>query len=79
MDDIHKEVVALQDLDENAKGLKRIPPGFTRGLRLPGDEDEVVADLLLEIQVPSKLHSADNPVRVFSIVLSCRLSINMLL
>jgi antiviral helicase SKI2 len=34
-------------LDGRTRGLKTIPPGFTRGLRLPGDEgqDENLAEL----------------------------------
>jgi hypothetical protein len=38
--------VALTNLDETSKGLKTIPPGFTRGLRLPGDPDETEDELL---------------------------------
>ncbi|KAI0095241.1 antiviral helicase [Irpex rosettiformis] len=40
LDDIAKDVSALKELDESSKGLKSIPPGFARGLRLPGDPDE---------------------------------------
>lgn len=40
LDAAEKESLALKDLDESSKGLRKIPPGFTRGLRLPGDTDE---------------------------------------
>ncbi|KAH8099717.1 antiviral helicase [Cristinia sonorae] len=40
MDDVLKESVAVVDLEETSKGLLRIPPGLSRGLRFPGDEDE---------------------------------------
>ncbi len=46
LDDIAKDASALKDLDETSKGLKSIPPGFTRGLRLPGDPDEGDDELL---------------------------------
>ena len=46
LDDVAKDSSALKDLDESSKGLKSIPPGFTRGLRLPGDPDEGEDDIL---------------------------------
>lgn len=47
MDDITNDVPDLDGLVKGEKGLRTIPPGFTRGLRLPGDEvdDETVAVL----------------------------------
>ncbi|KIP11764.1 hypothetical protein PHLGIDRAFT_99229 [Phlebiopsis gigantea 11061_1 CR5-6] len=35
-----EDPVAIRDLDENSKGLKRVPPGFSRGLRFPDETTE---------------------------------------
>ncbi|TCD65475.1 hypothetical protein EIP91_002593 [Steccherinum ochraceum] len=40
MDDVLKESVAVVDLEETSKGLLTVPPGFSRGMKFPGDEDE---------------------------------------
>ncbi|KAJ3556495.1 hypothetical protein NM688_g1996 [Phlebia brevispora] len=50
MEDIQKDVIDIQDLHENAKGLKTVPPGFSRGLRLPGDNTESDEELLSDLQ-----------------------------
>ena len=64
LEEVTKDAVAIKDLDENAKGLKRIPPGFSRGLRLPGDADEEDEELAginvqprphLEVTLPPRL------------------------
>lgn len=65
MDDIQNDVAVIQDLDETSKSLKRIPPGFTRGLRLPGDEQDEAEDLLSDIRIPHKAAGGDIPVRGF--------------
>ncbi|KZT27539.1 antiviral helicase [Neolentinus lepideus HHB14362 ss-1] len=47
LDEALKESSDVIELDKSVKGLRTIPPGFTRGLRLPGDEpeDEILGDL----------------------------------
>lgn len=40
LDEAIKDSLAVKDLDEDSKALKKIPPGFLRGLRLPGDAEE---------------------------------------
>ncbi|KAJ3473872.1 hypothetical protein NLI96_g12781 [Meripilus lineatus] len=40
LDDVAKDPVPIGDLSEASESLKTIPPGFTRGLRFPGDEAE---------------------------------------
>lgn len=41
MDEAIKDSLAVKDLEEDSRALKKIPPGFSRGLKLPGDvEDE---------------------------------------
>ena len=40
MDDVLKESIAVVDLEETSQGLLTVPPGFSRGLRFPGEEDE---------------------------------------
>ena len=40
LDEAIKDSVVIRDLDEDSKGLKRVPPGFSRGLRLPGETTE---------------------------------------
>ncbi|KIL00999.1 hypothetical protein PAXRUDRAFT_762342 [Paxillus rubicundulus Ve08.2h10] len=56
-------------LEESAKGLRTIPPGFSRGLRLPGEEPEDDALTALDASIPSghpngdlveDIHAADN-------------------
>lgn len=47
LDEALKESADPVELDKSVKGLRTIPPGFTRGLRLPGDDpdDEILGDL----------------------------------
>lgn len=40
MDDVLKESAAVVDLEETSQGLLTVPPGFSRGLRFLGDDDE---------------------------------------
>lgn len=40
MDDVLKESISAVDLTETSRGLLSVPPGFSRGLRFPGDEVE---------------------------------------
>ncbi|KAF8915101.1 antiviral helicase [Mucidula mucida] len=47
LDDVLLNLDASLDNGEIKKGLRTIPPGFSRGLRLPGDEIE--NDVLLEL------------------------------
>ncbi|GJE86219.1 antiviral helicase [Phanerochaete sordida] len=54
LEEVAKDAIALLDLDESTKGLKRIPPGFSRGLRLPGDTDEAEDEELADIHVQHK-------------------------
>ncbi|KAI0783389.1 antiviral helicase [Abortiporus biennis] len=49
MDDIIKESATIVDLDDSSQGLRSIPPGFTRGLKFPGDDAD-------EEFLPRKLH-----------------------
>lgn len=56
LEEVTKDAVSLQDLDENAKGLKKIPPGFSRGLRLPGDTDEAEDEELAGINMQPRTH-----------------------
>ncbi|CAL1694323.1 unnamed protein product [Somion occarium] len=51
MEDVSKESAAVLDLSEASEGLKSIPPGFSRGLRLPGDELE--DSILSTLKLPS--------------------------
>ncbi|KAF9075050.1 antiviral helicase [Rhodocollybia butyracea] len=46
------------DVDGKEKGLRKIPPGFTRGLHLPGDEPE--ADDLLALEGPRATTSQED-------------------
>lgn len=39
-----------EELVAEGKGIRTIPPGFTRGLRLPGEEDENELDGLDNIR-----------------------------
>ncbi|CCM03670.1 uncharacterized protein FIBRA_05814 [Fibroporia radiculosa] len=41
LDDVRTEAGAIHNLNEQSKGLRTIAPGFSRGLRLPGDDAEV--------------------------------------
>ena len=56
--------VAVEDLEEGSNRLKTIPPGFARGLRLPGDDAEAGEDLVAEIQVSRPSVGGDIPVRL---------------
>jgi len=48
------------ELVAEGKGIRTIPPGFTRGLRLPGEgEDEAGFDGLDRIQMHSALGQGD--------------------
>ncbi|KAI0347991.1 antiviral helicase [Trametopsis cervina] len=60
LDEAAKDALILTDLDESSKGLKSIPPGFTRGLRLPGDPDEAEEELLNDIHTEQKLLEEDD-------------------
>lgn len=51
LDEAGKDAITLSDLDESSKGLKSIPPGFARGLRLPGDPDDPEDSLLQDISL----------------------------
>ncbi|KAH9929726.1 antiviral helicase [Fomitopsis serialis] len=45
LDNIKADATAVDDLHEEAKGLRKVAPGLSRGLRLPGDEaDEDALD-----------------------------------
>ncbi|TFY63324.1 hypothetical protein EVJ58_g3329 [Rhodofomes roseus] len=47
LDDIKADTAAIDDLHEGAKGLRKVAPGLSRGLRLPGDEadEDALEDL----------------------------------
>lgn len=47
LDDARADTSAIEDLHEEAKGLRRVAPGLSRGLRLPGDEadEDTIDDL----------------------------------
>ncbi|KAK0199046.1 antiviral helicase [Armillaria mellea] len=45
---------ASLDLDTSKKGLRTVPPGFSRGLRLPGEELDDDALLALDELIPTK-------------------------
>ncbi|KAF9225395.1 ATP-dependent RNA helicase [Gyrodon lividus] len=62
--------------EESVKGLRTIPPGFSRGLRLPGEELEDEALTALEESFPSRysngdldedIHAADGEEREFDL------------
>ncbi|EKM61427.1 uncharacterized protein PHACADRAFT_156677 [Phanerochaete carnosa HHB-10118-sp] len=55
LEEVTKDAISIKDLDENTKGLKRIPPGFSRGLRLPGDTDDTEDEELADINTRSKI------------------------
>lgn len=40
MDDVLRESIPAGELTETSRGLLTVPPGFSRGIRFPGDEDE---------------------------------------
>ncbi|KAI0081161.1 ATP-dependent RNA helicase [Panus rudis PR-1116 ss-1] len=48
MEDAAKESASVIELDDSSKDLRTVPPGFTRGLRFPGDELD--ASLLPDIK-----------------------------
>jgi antiviral helicase SKI2 len=57
LDEAAKDAVFTMDLEEESKCLKKIPPGFSRGLRLPGETDEPEEDLELSgINVAPRVH-----------------------
>ncbi|KAF9021753.1 translation repressor [Hymenopellis radicata] len=62
LDDVLLNLDASVENGEVKKGLRTIPPGFSRGLRLPGDEIE--NDVLLELDdaVESRPDSAHEPI-----------------
>lgn len=60
LDDVLLNSDASLDVTEIKKGLRTIPPGFSRGLRLPGDELEDDALLDLDDAVESKFESRDD-------------------
>ena len=62
MDDIQKDSVDIEDLQRGSKEFRTIPPGLTRGLRLPGDDAEADEDLMAEIQVSRPSVGGDIPV-----------------
>ncbi len=63
---------AALDLDTSKKGLRTVPPGFSRGLRLPGEELDDDALLALDELTPTK-PSADEDSTVFYIAISLAL------
>ena len=63
MDDIQKDTTSVQDLDENADGLKTVPPGLRRGLRLPGDDAETDDNFMAEMQFSRSSIGGETPVR----------------
>ena len=55
MEDVAKDAASVINLDEVSKDLKSIPPGFTRGLRLVGDEAEDSIISTLQFPIRSQL------------------------
>lgn len=49
LDEAVRDSIKINDLGEDSKGLKKIPPGFSRGLRLPGESSEPEEDELASI------------------------------
>ncbi|KZT72960.1 ATP-dependent RNA helicase [Daedalea quercina L-15889] len=47
LDDIKADTTAIDDLHEEWKGLRKVAPGLSRGLRLPGDDadEDAIGDL----------------------------------
>ncbi|OBZ78640.1 hypothetical protein A0H81_01271 [Grifola frondosa] len=48
LDEALKESSAINDFHEGSAGLRVTPPGFTRGLRFPGDDSEDLAIMELD-------------------------------
>ena len=55
MEDVAKDAASVINLDEESKDLKSIPPGFTRGPRLAGDEAEDSIISTLQFPIRSQL------------------------
>ncbi|PSS29697.1 hypothetical protein PHLCEN_2v2845 [Hermanssonia centrifuga] len=47
LDDVRKDAFTVKELDETSNGLRKVPPGLSRGLRLPGAELE---DMLVGLE-----------------------------
>lgn len=58
MDEAIKDSLAVKDLEEDSKSLKKIPPGFSRGLKLPGDveEEENLEDVTIAPRTNAEVH-----------------------
>lgn len=67
MEDVAKESASVIDLGEESKDLKSIPPGFSRGLRLPGDEAE--NDILSTLNIPVRLQQDGTGVLIYAVPL----------
>lgn len=62
MEDALKDSVAIKHLGEDSKGLKRIPPGFSRGLRFPGENTEDEDDEeLASLDTRPRVHAEVRP------------------
>ncbi|KAK7686619.1 hypothetical protein QCA50_010219 [Cerrena zonata] len=61
MDDVAKESASVIDLNDESQGLKSIPPGFSRGLRLPGDEAESHILSTLKFPVRPQQNGTETP------------------
>ncbi len=61
LDDVRKDTFTVKELDETSNGLRKVPPGLSRGLRLPGAELE---DMLIDLEgISHKPSGGDIPVR----------------
>lgn len=49
LEDVAAESKAIDSLSENSKGLRKVAPGLTRGLRLPEDDTEEALDDLEDL------------------------------
>lgn len=75
LDDVILNPDLVSSDKERDNALKTIPPGFTRGLRLPGDpavEDELIASLN-----PVDMHTSSHPDEVQSVYFVLLLSSNL--
>lgn len=71
MDDISVESLDRKKADANeTKGLKTIPPGFSRGLRLPGDPVEDEDLVTIEGDETSLTDGAENEVSLALYIIS---------
>lgn len=68
MDDVAKETIPVIDVNEDSQDLKSIPPGFSRGLQLPGDERE--DDILSSLKLPARSQQDDNGVLLYTLLLA---------